>query len=82
MSLGQSALVLEVEKISVRKNTLEDGLVPEWSGPSGPKKMTIGCVIWTVPRRNNVSQAVRPETPSANKEMAVASGSIIHSRYP
>lgn len=70
-----------------RKNKCPQEYFGGWAssrmvGAIWSKKMTIGCVIWTVPRRNNVSQAVRPETPSANKEMAVASGSIIHSRYP
>ncbi len=49
-----------------------------WSGGSslssalsGPRKITVGWVILTVPRRNSVNQAVTDETPSAKAEMMI-----------
>lgn len=64
----------EVEKRSVRSLTF--GRLPPISvGLSGPKKITVGCVIFTVPRRNSVSQAFSADTPRARPEIAIVIGS-------
>jgi hypothetical protein len=44
---------------------------------SGPKKITVGWVIFTVPRRKRVSHAVTPETASDRVEIARETGSTI-----
>jgi hypothetical protein len=48
---------------------------------SGPRKITVGCVIFTVPRRNNVSHAVTLETPSARIETGIEIGSAIKAHF-
>src|SRR5258708_6070665 len=67
----------DVEQRSVRRNTFGSELSSGARGVSGPKKMTVGCVIFTVPRRKRVSQAVTDETPSASTEIAMEAGSVI-----
>ncbi len=60
----------DVENNSVRKKTFgNDSAVFD---PSGPKKMTVGWVILTVPRRNSVSHAVAAEMDRASAEMMMA----------
>ena len=49
---------LDVEKSSVRRKTLGGGASSCERGKSGPKKITVGCVIFTVPRRKSVNHAV------------------------
>jgi hypothetical protein len=44
---------------------------------SGPKKITVGWVIFTVPRRKRVSQAVTAETASDSVAIARETGSTI-----
>jgi len=39
--------------------------------------MTVGCVIFTVPRRNRVSHAFNADTPRASPEMAMVIGSAM-----
>jgi len=46
-------------------------------GISGPRKITVGCVIFTVPRRNRVSHAVADETARARIETVIEMGSAI-----
>ncbi len=43
---------------------------------SGPKKMTVGCVILTVPRRNRVNHAVSVEMASDRTEIVNGMGSV------
>jgi hypothetical protein len=62
----------EVENNNVRKKTFGSVLPLSSLGPSGPKKITVGCVILTVPRRNRVSHAVTAERPSASAEITSA----------
>jgi hypothetical protein len=48
---------------------------------SGPKKITVGDVIFTVPRRNKVSHAVVVETARARTEIVTEIGSGISHPY-
>jgi hypothetical protein len=66
----------EVAKSRDRRKTFGNGT--SWRGPeSGPKKMTVGCVIFTVHRRKSVSHAVTAETESANTDIVAENGSTI-----
>ena len=42
------------------------------------QKITVGCVIFTVPRRNKVNHAVTDDTPSASVETVIDKGSAMH----
>src|ERR1039457_222445 len=44
---------------------------------SGPKKMTVGCVIPTEPRRQSVNHAFTAAMPTARLEMAIETGSAM-----
>ena len=44
---------------------------------SGPRKITVGCVILTVPRRNKVSHAVTEEMLRARIETVIEMGSAM-----
>ena len=55
----------EVEKRSVRRKTFDE------RSESGPQKMTVGCVILTVPRRKRVSHEVTAEIARARKETVI-----------
>jgi hypothetical protein len=59
---------LDVEKRRVRKKTLGRWVSSRPRGVSGPKKITIGCVILIVPRRKRISRAVTDETASARTD--------------
>src|SRR5205823_7515923 len=68
--------LFDVEKRSVLRKTFGRGDlcgVP----PSGPKKITVGCVISTRPRRTSVSQAVAAEVTRAKAEIVRAMGSAM-----
>jgi hypothetical protein len=68
---------IEVEKSSVRKYILGGGTSSRERGESGPKYMTVGWVIFTVPRRKRVSQAVVADIARAIIETVIATGSVI-----
>jgi hypothetical protein len=59
---------LDVEKRRVRKKTLGRGVSSRPRDVSGPKKITVGCVILIVPRRKRISRAVTDETASARTD--------------
>jgi hypothetical protein len=61
----------DVEKRSVRKNTFGSGVSLRERGASDPKKITVGCVILTLPLRKYVSQRVKDETASASTEIVM-----------
>jgi hypothetical protein len=44
-------------------------LLPSNLEPSGPKNITVGWVITSLPLRKNVSHAVTPETSNAKQEI-------------
>jgi hypothetical protein len=67
----------DVENNNARRYTFGSATWSRERGVSGPKKMTVGCVILTVPRRNNVNHAVTVETLRANAEMVIDSGSAM-----
>jgi hypothetical protein len=67
----------DVENNNVRRYTFGSARWSRERGVSGPKKMTVGCVILTVPRRNSVNHAVTVETLRANAEMVIDSGSAM-----
>jgi hypothetical protein len=67
----------DVENKSVRRKILGDGGSLGERGMSGPRKITVGCVIFTVPRRNRVSHAVADETARARIETVIEMGSAI-----
>src|ERR1035441_10650040 len=58
----------DVENRRVRRKTLGNGVSRFERGVSGPKKMTVGWLILTVPRRKRVSQAVTDEMASARTD--------------
>jgi hypothetical protein len=62
----------EVANRRVRKKTFGNATSRLEREPSGPRKMTVGWVIFTVPRRNKVSQAVVVDTRSDKTETAIA----------
>ncbi len=68
---------LDVEKSKVRKKIFGEGASPAKLGRSGPKYMTVGWVILTVPRRNSVSQAVVADMANARTAMETVMGSGI-----
>jgi len=70
---------LEVEYSKVRRNTFGDASDEAEPRPSGPKKMTVGCVIFTVPLRKRVSQAVVHEMNRESSEIVSMIGSGIPS---
>jgi hypothetical protein len=63
----------DVENSGVRRKTFGNDLILLDLGPSGPKKITVGWVILTVPRRNKVNQAVIAEIARASAEIRSAS---------
>jgi hypothetical protein len=67
----------DVENNNVRRYTFGGATRSRERGVSGPKKMTVGCVIMTLPRRNSVNYAVTDETARARVEMVIVSGSAI-----
>jgi hypothetical protein len=59
-----------VENKRVRRKPLGSGLSASCRDPPyGPKKIIVGCVILTEPRRNRVSHAVVTETNSDKTEI-------------
>src|SRR5712691_2406409 len=58
-----------VAKSRVRRKTLGRGGSSRERGLSGPKNMTVGCVILTAPRRKSVNHAVIADTHRANTEI-------------
>lgn len=62
----------DVEKTKVRRKIFGSVNPGASRGPSGPKKITVGCVIRTVPRRNKVNQAVTVERVRASVEIISA----------
>jgi hypothetical protein len=62
---------------NVRRKIFGIGLSLRSRGVSGPKKMTVGCVIFKVPRRKSVSQATVADT---NKETTEIRTEIIYSK--
>lgn len=73
---------LAVEKRSIRRYTLGKATFSRGWGESGPKKMTVGCVMLTRPRRNSVSQAVVADTASARIEMVMLTADMGVSTIP
>jgi hypothetical protein len=71
----------EVENNKVRRYTFGNGVSECERGVSGPKKITVGWVIFTVPRRKRVSQAVTAETARDRVEIAMETGSTIGSTF-
>src|SRR6266699_1639156 len=73
---------LDVATSSVRRYTFGSVGSSGKRGVSGPKKITVGCVILTVPRLNSVSQAVIDATPSESIEIVLVMGSGRASLFP
>ncbi len=70
-----------VAKSRVRRKTLGRGGSSREVGLSGPKNMTVGCVILTVPRRKSVNHAVTADMHRAKTEIVSELASVIfHSR--
>jgi hypothetical protein len=67
----------EVENSKVRIKTFGGGKRSGTRDESGPRKMTVGCVIRIVPRRKSVSQAVIEEITNARTEIVVDKGSVM-----
>jgi len=67
----------DVAKSRVLKKTLGKGGSSFERGLSGPKNMTVGCVIFTVPRRKSVSQAVSTDRNSAKTEIVTDMPSVV-----
>jgi len=72
------ATLFEVANSSVRRKIFgREGSLRE-RGVSGPKKITVGCVILTVPRRQSVNHAFTAEIandiPAIVKEIGSATG--------
>lgn len=59
----------DVAKSRVRKKTLGRAGSSRERRLSGPKNMTVGCVILTVPRRKSVNHAVTADMHRANMEI-------------
>src|ERR1700684_770387 len=68
---------LDVQNSKVRRNTFGNAVWSRERGVSGPKKITVGCVILIVPRRKRVSHAVVADTAKARAESVRAMGSVI-----
>ena len=66
----------DVENRRVRRKTLGNGVSRFERGVSGPKKMTVGWLILTVPRRKRVSHAVTDEMASARTDIASENAAI------
>jgi len=78
--LSMTRPLLDVENNRVRRKTFgREGSFGERGG-SGPKNITVGCVIFTVPRRQSVSQAFTAEMPKASTEIAIETGSTMRAR--
>jgi hypothetical protein len=69
--------LFDVDTRSVLRNTLGEGNCPGRSDVSGPKKMTVGCVMRTVPLRKSVSHAVVADTKRARHETRSASVDVM-----
>src|SRR5712692_6165466 len=67
----------DVAKSKVRRKTLGRGGSSRERGLSGPKNMTVGCVILTVPRRKSVNHAVTADIHRANTEIVTEIASTI-----
>jgi hypothetical protein len=67
----------EVEKSKHLKNIFGDDFLSLPRGASGPKNITVGCVILIVPRRNKVSQAVVADIANASTATERVIGSAI-----
>ncbi len=67
----------DVAKSKVRRKTLGRGGSSRERGLSGPKNMTVGCVILTVPRRKSVNHAVTADTHRANTEIVTEIAAVI-----
>jgi hypothetical protein len=75
--LSTTRPLFDVETRRVRIYTYGGGLASRTREASGPRKMTVGWVILSVPRRKSVSHAVADEIARARIEIVVATGSAM-----